>query len=278
MDLTLNELEQKLLLKRRSTLDAAVQEGFRSEAARKQALHDLASIYDVLHNCINDGLRSAMKSGAAVDMDLAYPYTLHTYRLKHREHAQLFLGEHDYIAQVEALFVERASILAMPLLPKQLPKRLQPIAEGDKTQLRGHCQCCTREQAVVNGSMAHHGYNIKYGFFNGTCPGHLHAPMEKSRAYSDKVIAEYQGRITHFEELLQALKDGNHRPSLKEKNSKKEVVVTPYEQLSEAQKLQVNAMAEMEFKQNIAGFRFNIQCLNEALKTYHGQELIVIKK
>jgi hypothetical protein len=57
-----------------------------------------------------------------------------------------------------------------------------------KTQTRGHCQCCGRQQAV-NGTMAHHGYTVEHGYFNGVCHGHNHAPIENDRSVADQVIA-----------------------------------------------------------------------------------------
>ena len=44
----------------------------------------------------------------------------------------------------------------------------------------GICQACGRRQAVhVNtGMIAKHGYTTEYGFFNGTCGGSDHLPLE----------------------------------------------------------------------------------------------------
>lgn len=55
-------------------------------------------------------------------------------------------------------------------------------------QLRGHCQRCGHQQAVKNGTMAHHGYTVKDGWFQGTCSGHSFAPVEWSRATLDKTV------------------------------------------------------------------------------------------
>ena len=58
-----------------------------------------------------------------------------------------------------------------------------------KTQSRGHCQCCGREQAVQRGAIAAHGYTIQNGWCEGVCPGHDYAPIEESRVQADEKVA-----------------------------------------------------------------------------------------
>lgn len=56
-------------------------------------------------------------------------------------------------------------------------------------QLRGHCQRCGNQQAVMaDGTMAHHGYTVKNGWFQGKCSGHQFQPVERSRATLDKTV------------------------------------------------------------------------------------------
>ncbi len=59
----------------------------------------------------------------------------------------------------------------------------------DKVQLRGHCQCCGRDQAVLtDGRMAQHGYDVKNGYFRGVCSGSRYHPIEKDREAAYSVI------------------------------------------------------------------------------------------
>jgi hypothetical protein len=44
----------------------------------------------------------------------------------------------------------------------------------------GTCQACGRQHAFYNGSVAKHGYTVKYGFFNGVCWGAEQEPAEHS--------------------------------------------------------------------------------------------------
>jgi hypothetical protein len=54
-----------------------------------------------------------------------------------------------------------------------------------KATHRGHCQVCNRTQNIQarNGLVAKHGYLVAgYGFFNGTCPGSEHLPLELDKS------------------------------------------------------------------------------------------------
>lgn len=55
----------------------------------------------------------------------------------------------------------------------------------------GICQACGRRQAVhINtGNIAKHGYTTDYGFFNGTCGGSDHLPLELDTAVNIAVVA-----------------------------------------------------------------------------------------
>lgn len=56
-----------------------------------------------------------------------------------------------------------------------------------KTQTRGNCQRCGRQQAV-RGAVAKHGYTVEHGYLEGVCTGHLFAPLQVERAEADRVI------------------------------------------------------------------------------------------
>jgi hypothetical protein len=62
-------------------------------------------------------------------------------------------------------------------------------------QIRGNCQCCGKEQAVVGGLMSKHGYTVENGWFNGVCEGNLHRPMQVSRVETDNIVASIRKQI-----------------------------------------------------------------------------------
>jgi len=66
---------------------------------------------------------------------------------------------------------------------------------NEKNQIRGNCQCCGKQQAVKNGTMAKHGYTVEHGWFNGVCSGERFAPIQVSRTQTDKIIAEILAEI-----------------------------------------------------------------------------------
>jgi hypothetical protein len=62
-------------------------------------------------------------------------------------------------------------------------------------QIRGNCQCCGREQAVVSGFMSKHGYTVEHGWFQGVCSGNRHQPMQFSRLETDRIVFEIRAEI-----------------------------------------------------------------------------------
>jgi hypothetical protein len=56
---------------------------------------------------------------------------------------------------------------------------------------KGHCQACGAGQVVEStGLMAKHGYKVAgFGFFNGTCHGSNHQPLELERDFLDDTVA-----------------------------------------------------------------------------------------
>lgn len=80
-------------------------------------------------------------------------------------------------------------------------------------QLRGHCQCCGRQQAVPNGRMSKHGYEVKNGWFNGICSGEQYAPIEKDRSHADETIRIVRADCVKLLEKAAALRAGTITPA-----------------------------------------------------------------
>lgn len=82
---------------------------------------------------------------------------------------------------------------------------------SSRTQLRGHCQVCGREQAVDpsrSGLIHHHGYNLRFGYFQGTCTGHHSLPMEKDRTHTDSVIGAIRTNVARLRRRAAKLRAG----------------------------------------------------------------------
>lgn len=72
-------------------------------------------------------------------------------------------------------------------------------------QLRGHCQCCGREQAVQGAYMSKHGYRVKDGWFQGVCSGHNYGPVEVSREQLDRNVAAIREECNELDERAKKL-------------------------------------------------------------------------
>lgn len=83
-----------------------------------------------------------------------------------------------------------------------------------KTQLRGNCQCCGREQAVLApfGTMAKHGYTVKGGWFIGGCSGHNYGPMQEDISVTRDIVATVRADVARLLEYAADLKSGKAHP------------------------------------------------------------------
>lgn len=80
-------------------------------------------------------------------------------------------------------------------------------------QLRGICQCCGREQAVVKGRIAKHGYVVENGWFQGVCSGHNYQPMQLDVTATNVIIAQVNADIVKLQETLVSYTNGVKTPS-----------------------------------------------------------------
>jgi hypothetical protein len=83
-----------------------------------------------------------------------------------------------------------------------------------KATHNGHCQVCGRVQALPNGgTLSLHGYRVAgFGFFNGVCHGARFAPLQESRAITDKIIVELGQYAARQDEMVAELKAGTRTP------------------------------------------------------------------
>ena len=72
-----------------------------------------------------------------------------------------------------------------------------------KIQLRGNCQRCGREQAVLapSGTMAKHGSTDKGGWFIGGCSGHNYGPMQEDISVTRDIVATVRADVAKLLEI-----------------------------------------------------------------------------
>lgn len=79
----------------------------------------------------------------------------------------------------------------------------------NKTQTRGNCPCCGREQAVLaSGKMSKHGYTVECGWFNGVCSGDRFEPMQIQRKITDDIIEGVRNDVAKLTVEAGKLKSG----------------------------------------------------------------------
>ncbi|MDA8119892.1 MAG: hypothetical protein M0Z85_07590 [Gammaproteobacteria bacterium] len=162
------------------------------------------------------------------------------------------------------------------------------MAGTEKTQNRGHCQCCGRQQAVLEntGLIAKHGYTVENGWFQGVCSGHEFLPLERERTKTDEVLRATRAEIAHLQTMVAGLLDGSVRPAT--------AIPIPYEiewvrgvqmpkripymdATATQQQLAVNDMLYETRSRITMGTQF-VETLEAIVQDVHGQPLKVVPR
>lgn len=81
-----------------------------------------------------------------------------------------------------------------------------------KATHQGHCQWCGRLQMLPSGKLSKHGYDVRWGYFNGTCQGAESLPFEQDIRLIESAIKwagmQLKDRIEEHSELCR-----NKKPS-----------------------------------------------------------------
>lgn len=86
-------------------------------------------------------------------------------------------------------------------------KIVKPIAT--KQQVRGLCQACGGEWAIVGGTIAHHGYTRpEYGYQTQSCFGARYAPLEESCDRTHKLHFIVTTQAAQLADRIRELKAG----------------------------------------------------------------------
>ena len=88
------------------------------------------------------------------------------------------------------------------------------MTSTQKTQARGNCQCCGREQAVLkSGNMSKHGYEVsEYHYFQGVCTGERYKPIQHERDVADSIAKSVRADVAKNLALVEKLKAGKTFP------------------------------------------------------------------
>lgn len=145
-----------------------------------------------------------------------------------------------------------------------------------KTQLRGHCQACGRVQAVP-GRLAKHGYKVKHGWFQGTCPGSDEQPMETDRSVTDRYITEMRRDALACRTTAAKLTNGETHPRQVKTNrfdpKTRECVTVSWEEASPYQRKDAIDLAVMQQNQRADLAERCATELESLASRIHGREL-----
>lgn len=143
-------------------------------------------------------------------------------------------------------------------------------------QIRGNCQCCGRQQAVVNGLMSKHGYTIKDGWFSGVCSGRNYAPIQVSRTTTDKIIVDISAEIPELIAKAEQVKSGEITPkTIKLRFNKGEI---PFEQGDRRQQSDAKTSLEWAYRNRARAGQEFVKTMIEVADKFHGTALIEINK
>jgi uncharacterized protein (UPF0248 family) len=159
-------------------------------------------------------------------------------------------------------------------------------------QLRGHCQFCGRLQAVRNGKMSKHGYEVKDGWFAGICAGEHFEPIEVSREQADSIVAQVMAQVVdlrqdaydyrvNIKHPAQAKSGKGIRVEKKSGFSMYTVLedeYIPYEQANEYHQEEARKSAAWWAENRASQGESFAQGLKQIADLYHGEPLVEIEK
>ena len=148
----------------------------------------------------------------------------------------------------------------------------------NKNQIRGNCQVCGRQHAIVNGLVAKHGYTVEYGWFQGVCVGHTASPVQVDNKVLLASIESIENKIAVLENDIEKVKQGKLAPTMVRVTKNFERVEIPYAEASEIQKKNARDILVANLENRIRQGNDYIKMLNQVNDMYHNQPLVVIEQ
>ena len=146
------------------------------------------------------------------------------------------------------------------------------------TQLRGNCQCCGRQQAVVGRWMAKHGYTVEHGWFQGACSGESSEPMQKSRTRTDGIVAKIRTDVVELLAQAEKLETGKAKPININRGTVRKPDFVLFAEADEYEQKFAIRDAIFELKQKAKMGTSFADMLVEMADMYHGQPLVEVEK
>jgi hypothetical protein len=147
--------------------------------------------------------------------------------------------------------------------------------KATQTQTRGNCQCCGREQAVVNGMMSKHGYTVKQGWFAGVCSGRNYVPVQVSREKTDQLIASITEEVAELIATANKYESKEITPKTALTYKREEI---SFDQADYRQQCEARVRNEWACRNRARMGQDFIKTMTEIANKYHGQPLVKVSK
>jgi hypothetical protein len=157
------------------------------------------------------------------------------------------------------------------------PTRMGMQIMSAKTQLRGNCQMCGRERAIVNGRMAKHGYTVENGWFQGVCQGDNHEPMQVSRTATDEMIVSIRADAAKLDQRAADLKSGIIVPGPARASCIPNAAMVEYNELPDHRKPDVLSAAIWAAEMRARHGRAFAKQMGELADKLHGTALRIVE-
>lgn len=146
-------------------------------------------------------------------------------------------------------------------------------------QIRGNCQCCGKQQAIVNGFMSKHGYTVNHGWFSGVCSGRNFAPLQISRKHTDDLIVQIINEIPELLAKADKVKLGEILPEfceIRKGFGKREKI--SFSDATAKQKYDARNSMEWDLRNRAYAGKNFITEMSELANKFYQTELIAVEK
>lgn len=151
------------------------------------------------------------------------------------------------------------------------------MTTSSRIQLRGNCQCCGNDQAVVRGYASKHGYTVDNGWFNGVCSGQNYEPIQVSRVQADRIVESVRQSIVKIEKELAAVEAGSVIPETIVSGYGKTRSEIPFAQGTLTQQEQAVFILKHNLTHRIQVGKEFANNLEQMANRYHGKPLSEVK-
>jgi len=147
-------------------------------------------------------------------------------------------------------------------------------------QIRGNCQCCGREHAVVDGRMAKHGYTVESGWFKGVCAGKHFAPIQVSREQTDTLIASVRKQVLEMIAKADLVASGEIKPTTitRHPHSKKAMEFIPFAEATTYEQRDAIRALEWNYRRTAEMGTSFADMMVQVADKYHGKALVEVAK